>query len=98
MGEASPQAASSEFEEPIQTTDFSVEDSSTAMSGTVSPVPTLDDGNVVDEGIQQVSGFSTGTGSLETSPRRSKYATANSKQAEATKKPLSSWGRFWHRD
>ncbi|NQV25169.1 MAG: TolC family protein [Rhodopirellula sp.] len=98
MGGASPQAASSEFEEPIQTTDFSVEDPSTAMSGTVSPVPTLDDGNVADEGIQQVSGFSTGTGSLETSPRRSKYATANSKQAEATKKPLSSWGRFWHRD
>jgi hypothetical protein len=91
MGGVSIQAAGNEFEEPIQTVDFSVESSSSVIGSAVSHIPTSDDDNVRDEMVPQTLGFSD-SGSLLTSPRRTDEP---SEQAEG--KQPSSWGRFWRR-
>ena len=92
MGGATLKAATGQFEEPIETVEFSVESSSSSVSGGATSIPAFDDDFEVEQEIQQISGFSE-AGSLPTSPRQ----PIESEQPVEPEKASSSWGRFWRR-
>ncbi|MGZ0170359.1 MAG: TolC family protein, partial [Planctomycetales bacterium] len=91
IGGAALKDSKNEFEEPIETVEFSAGAASSIINSSVSPIPTFDDDYVADEGIQQPSGFSD-AGSLQTAPRRSEDPAE-----QATGRQSSSWGQFLRR-